>query len=107
MELGHDADSARAVPALAFDRLFRDEIRPSDSSVLDAVLAEAAGLRNRISLSDKQRLEEYLESVREVERRIENAGKARWLQGWRPTLDKPDIARPADAFRRTLTSTCG
>lgn len=89
-------------PALAFDRLFRDEVRPSDSSVLDAVLAEAAGLRNRISLSDKQRLEEYLESVREVERRIENAGKARRLQGWRPTLDKPDIARPADGIPQDI-----
>ena len=89
-------------PALAFDRLFRDEVRPSDSSVLDAVLAEAAGLRNRISLSDKQRLEEYLESVREVERRIENAGKARRLQGWRPKLDKPDIARPADGIPQDI-----
>jgi hypothetical protein len=89
-------------PALAFDRLFRDEVRPSDSSVLDAVLAEAAGLRNRISLSDKQRLEEYLESVREVERRIENAGKARRLQGWRPTLDKPDITRPADGIPQDI-----
>lgn len=89
-------------PALAFDRLFRDEVRPSDSSVLDEVLAEAAGLRNRISLSDKQRLEEYLESVREVERRIENAGKARRLQGWRPTLDKPDIARPTDGIPQDI-----
>jgi hypothetical protein len=89
-------------PALAFDRLFRDEVRPSDSSVLDEVLAEAAGLRNRISLSDKQRLEEYLESVREVERRIENAGKARRLQGWRPTLNKPDIARPADGIPQDI-----
>ena len=89
-------------PALAFDRLFRDEVRPSDSSVLDAVLAEAGGLRNRISRSDKQRLEEYLESVREVERRIENAGKARRLQGWRPTLEKPDIKRPADGIPQDI-----
>ena len=89
-------------PALAFDRLFRDHVRPSDSSVLDAVLSEAGSLRNRVSRSDKQRLEEYLESVREVERRIENAGKARRLQGWRPTLDKPDIARPADGIPQDI-----
>ena len=55
-------------PALAFDRLFRDEVGRTDSSVLDAVLEEAGGLRNRISQSDTRRLEEYLESVREVER---------------------------------------
>lgn len=89
-------------PALAFDRLFRDEVRPSDSSVLDAVQAEAGSLRNRVSVSDRQRLEEYLESVREVERRIENAGKEQRLQGWRPTLDKPDIARPADGIPQDI-----
>ena len=89
-------------PALAFDRLFRDEVRPSDSSVLDAVQAEAGSLRNRVSVSDRQRLEEYLESVREVEHRIENAGKEQRLQGWRPTLDKPDIARPADGIPQDI-----
>jgi hypothetical protein len=89
-------------PALAFDRLFRNEVGRADSSVLDSVLAEAGGLRNKISQSDKQRLEEYLESVREVERRIENAGKARRLQGWRPTLEKPDIARPADGIPQDI-----
>ncbi len=89
-------------PALAFDRLFRDEVGRADSSVLDAVLAEAGGLRNKISQSDKQRLEEYLESVREVEKRIANAGKARRLQGWRPTLGKPDMSRPADGIPQDI-----
>lgn len=89
-------------PALAFDRLFRDEVGRTDSSVLDAVLEEAGGLRGKVSQSDKQRLEEYLESVREVEKRIENAGKARRLQGWRPTLDKPDVARPADGIPQDI-----
>jgi hypothetical protein len=89
-------------PALAFDRLFRDEVGRADSSVLDAVLEEAGGLRAKISQSDKHRLEEYLESVREVERRIENAGKARRLQGWRPTLLAPDIARPSDGIPQDI-----
>jgi hypothetical protein len=89
-------------PALAFDRLFRNEVGRADSSVLDAVLKEAAGLRGRISQSDKRRLEEYLESVREVEKRIENAGKARRLQGWRPTLAKPDMVRPADGIPQDI-----
>ncbi len=89
-------------PALAFDRLFRDEVGRADASVLDSVLEEAGDLRGKISHADKRRLEEYLESVREVERRIENAGKARRLQGWRPTLDKPDIARPADGIPQDI-----
>jgi hypothetical protein len=83
-------------PALAFDRLFRDEVGRTDKSVLDAVLEDAAGYRNKVSHSDKQRLDEYLSSVREVEQRIDQAGKAGRLQGWRPALTKPDMPRPAD-----------
>src|SRR5207253_9736773 len=62
-------------PALAFDRPFRDEVGQADKSVLDSVLEESAGLRGKISESDQHRLDEYLHSVRDVERRIENAGK--------------------------------
>lgn len=89
-------------PALAFDRLFRDEVGRADKSVLDAVRKEAGGLRGKISRSDQRRLEEYLSSVREVEKRIENAGKERQLQGWRPTLDKPDIKRPSDGIPQDI-----
>jgi hypothetical protein len=89
-------------PALAFDRLFRDDVGRADASVLDSVLEEAGGLRNKISQSDQRRLEEYLASVREVEKRISNAGKERRLQGWRPTLEKPDRARPADGVPQDI-----
>jgi len=82
-------------PALAFDRLFKDDAAPGDKSVLDAVLADAQDLRRNISSSDQRKLDEYLDSVREVEKRIENAGQRGELQGWRPTLDKPNIQRPA------------
>jgi hypothetical protein len=85
-------------PALAFDRLFRDEVGKADKSVLDAVTEDARGLRGNVSASDKRRLDEYLSSVREVEQRIEQAGKAGRLQGWRPTLAKPDVPRPADGI---------
>ena len=53
-------------PALAFDRLFKDATTPADQSVLDAVLEDASGLRKRVSFSDRQKLDEYLNSVREV-----------------------------------------
>src|SRR5436305_14258313 len=41
-------------PALAFDRLFRDDIGRADKSVLDAVLEEANGLRKHVSQSDQR-----------------------------------------------------
>src|SRR5262245_57860117 len=85
-------------PALAFDRLFRDQVGKADRSVLDAVSSDASSLRNRVSRSDQRRLDEYLSSVREVEKRIEQSGKQGRLQGWRPTLEKPDVRRPADGI---------
>src|SRR6266446_9197649 len=85
-------------PALAFDRLFKDEESRGDKSVLDAVLADAQDVRRHISISDQRKLDEYLESVRDVEQRIENAGKKGELQGWRPTLAKPNIPRPPDGI---------
>src|SRR5262245_39966734 len=89
-------------PALAFDRLFRDEVGKADKSVLDAVLDDAHGYRNKVSAADRHRLDEYLSSVREVERRIEQAGKGGRLQGWRPTLEKPDMRRPADGIPQDI-----
>jgi len=82
-------------PAAAFDRLFGDGgLRRADASVLDSVLADASSLRNQVSVPDRRKLDEYLNSIREVERRIEDAGKDRRLEGWRPTLEKPDMKRP-------------
>lgn len=89
-------------PALAFDRLFRDEVGKADRSVLDAVMEDAALYRKGVSRSDQHRLDEYLASVREVEQRIEQAGKAGRLQGWRPTLAKPDRPRPADGIPQDI-----
>lgn len=89
-------------PALAFDRLFKDEASKADQSVLDAVLGDAGRLRRDISANDQRKLDEYLDSVRDVEQRIANAGKKGELQGWRPTLDKPNVARPADGIPQDI-----
>jgi hypothetical protein len=89
-------------PALAFDRLFRDEVGKADRSVLDAVWEDARGLRHTVSKADQHRLDEYLSSVREVEQRIDHAGKSGRLQGWRPTLSKPDMPRPADGIPQDI-----
>jgi len=87
---------------LAFDRLFKDDVQRGDKSVLDAVLDDAQSIRNHISTSDRRKLDEYLDSVREVEQRIENAGKKGELQGWRPTLTAPNIPRPADGIPQNI-----
>ena len=89
-------------PALAFDRLFNNEAQVGDRSVLDAVLGDAKDLRNNVSRLDQQKLDEYLTSVREVERRIESAGLRGELQGWRPTLAKPDMTRPKDGYPQDI-----
>jgi len=89
-------------PALAFDQLFKDSRQKSDQSVLDAVLSDARDVRRSISLLDQQKLDEYLNSVREIEQRIERAGKRGELQGWRPTLTEPDIPRPSDGYPQDI-----
>ena len=89
-------------PSLAFDRLFKDEASPEDKSVLDAVLTDAKDLRGKVSVNDQRKLDEYLDSVRDVEKRITDAGKSGQLQGWRPTLDKPNIKRPADGMPQDI-----
>jgi hypothetical protein len=89
-------------PALAFDRLFKDEASKGDASILDAVLGDAKDLRRHICANDQRKLDEYLESVRDVEQRIENAGQKGELQGWRPTLEKPNIPRPPDGIPQDI-----
>src|SRR3954454_1078591 len=89
-------------PALAFDRLFKDEVQRGDKSVLDAVMVDASDLRRRISRGDQRKIDEYLDSVRDVEQRIARAGKQGELQGWRPTLQKPNMQRPADGIPQNI-----
>jgi hypothetical protein len=89
-------------PSLAFDRLFKDEAERGDRSVLDAVLGDASDLRQQISAADRHKLDEYLESVRDVEQRIERAGQEGELQGWRPTLEKPNIPRPPEGVPQNI-----
>jgi hypothetical protein len=89
-------------PALAFDRLFKDDVQRGEQSVLDAVLEDAVDLRSDISVSDRHKLDEYLESVRDVETRLAQAGKQGELQGWRPTLEQPNVPRPPDGVPQNI-----
>ena len=90
-------------PALAFDRLFKDApASASTNRVLDAVLEDAKDLRPKISRTDRQKLDEYLGAVRDVELQIERAAKDRRFQGWRPDRSEPNMPRPADGLPQDI-----
>ena len=66
-------------PRVAFDQLFgaggtpeaRAARQRASSSILDFITGEVASLRGRLDPSDRQRMDRYLENVREIERRIQ------------------------------------
>lgn len=103
------------VPQLAFDRLFRSNkapvissVNPDDpalitslqrdeTSVLDLVRDQAARLRKLGSNTDRVRLDEYFESVRSVEQRMQAAlrPQKRWINQGKFPLERPGPGIPA------------
>ena len=82
-------------PRMAFDQLFgaggsskeRNARRRSTSSVLDYVTGQVADLNRTLDPNDRQRMAQYLDNAREIERRIQrvearnSSGEARELPG--------------------------
>jgi hypothetical protein len=58
-------------PSLAWDSLFENRGSLRNVSILDRVREEAAALSTEISSDDKSKLDEYLTSVRAVEKRVD------------------------------------
>jgi hypothetical protein len=58
-------------PSLAFDSLFDNQGSKRTLSILDRVKEHASRLSQQVSRADQAKLDEYLTSVREVEKRIE------------------------------------
>jgi hypothetical protein len=70
----HDANSPvpmEVYPSLAFDSLFDNQGSRRAASILDRVQAQTAALQQRVSNADKAKIDEYLTSVRDVEKRAE------------------------------------
>ena len=70
----HDANSPvpmEVYPSLAFDSLFDNHGSRRMQSILDRVREHASHIRRQISAADQAKLDEYLTSVREIEKRIE------------------------------------
>jgi hypothetical protein len=69
-------------PRKVFERLFGTGSTPAermarneeDRSILDAILQETTGFQKNLGAHDRATVSDYLESVREIERRIQNAG---------------------------------
>ncbi len=83
-------------PSLAFDSLFDNQGSRRTLGILDRVKEQAADLNRQVSQADRARLDEYLSSVREVEKRVERT---------RATKDRAedkarDHGRPALAMPR-------
>jgi len=64
-------------PSLAWDNLFENRGSQVNVSILDRVMEDAAALGKKIGSNDKTKLDEYLSSVREVEKRIEGNRKSK------------------------------
>ena len=86
-------------PARAFDLIVGGgRQRLLDRSILDAVLNDARSLRRHVSHSDRAKLDEYLDSIRDIETRIDRAANPERRQdgSWQPGLAQADMARPVD-----------
>jgi len=92
-------------PSLAWDNLFENRGSLRNMSVLDRVMDDASALTKEISASDKAKLDEYLTSVREVEKRVDSTRKNkaaaddRAKQENRPVFSMP---RPANGLPEDL-----
>jgi hypothetical protein len=96
-------------PSLAWDNLFENRGSLRNMSILDRVKDDAKTLSGAISSDDKAKLDEYLTSVREVEKRVEgmrkNEDKARDLAKQKNlpvfTMDRPANGLPEDVREHT------
>ncbi len=95
---------AEVYPSLAFDSLFENSGSRRMESILDRVSTEAVALRGKISTDDRSRLDEYLSSVRDVEKRAQKMrGEMGKAAGWAKdkgaplaTMKRPDNGLPED-----------
>ena len=81
-------------PSLAWDNLFDNRGSLLNISILDRVKDRAQDLSRKISATDKGKLDEYLTSVREVEKRVEGMRKGK--------ADAEDAAKAKNTVAATM-----
>jgi hypothetical protein len=92
-------------PSLAWDSLFENRGSLRHLSILDRAKGEAAALGRSISSGDRAKLDEYLTSLREVEKRVETMRKAKDTADDRAKgQNRPAVsmARPANGLPEDL-----
>ncbi len=95
---------AESNPRVVFERLFVDETGASreekgqrhleDRSILDAVRGQARSLERKLGKRDREKLDQYLTSVREVEQRVERAEN--WMDVPKPSINADRLALDAE-----------
>jgi hypothetical protein len=90
-------------PRMIFDRLFGKDTQSlqkqtqqlrNSASMLDLTLEHSKSLQRRLGKLDQQKLEEYLESMRQIEKRV--AQSERWLHVPKPQINATDLHLDAD-----------
>ncbi len=92
-------------PSLAFDSLFENRGSLRNMSILDRVKDRAEALTRQISSTDKSKLDEYLTSVREVEKRVDGMRKTKEAaddQAKASNRPAATMPRPADGLPEDL-----
>ena len=87
---------SEAHPRIVFERLFGEGGNTAErraalrgrASLLDSFSADVARLKRRVGIPDAVRVDQYLESVREIERQIQRA-EAGAMDNTMPDLDRP------------------
>jgi hypothetical protein len=80
-------------PSLAFDSLFDNQESRRTLSILDRVKEQTAALNRQVNSSDRAKLDEYLTSVREVEKRVERTRSDKnWAEDRARDKGKPVLA---------------
>ncbi|MDG2222219.1 MAG: DUF1552 domain-containing protein [Rubripirellula sp.] len=87
-------------PGLVFERLFRAANPKTgsgarDQLLLDRVLGDASELKRSLGASDRQRMDEYLQSVRSIEKRLQSQ-QLEGVKHWQPLVDLDLADRPSD-----------
>jgi hypothetical protein len=93
-------------PSLAFDSLFGGKAGKLQGSILDDVLEQARDVSTKVNGPDKQKLNEYLDSVRETERRVQKLNKMAGEEApAAPAAQRPPAGQPKD-FREYSRLMC-
>lgn len=88
-------------PEVLFEKLFGSEdnntiatakkAMAQRASLLDSIKEQAAALQRQVGTADRERLEQYFTSIRDLEERIKVEGE--WIDRPKPKIDRPDFGK--------------